>query len=117
MIQAETNLVVADNSGAKKIRCIKVLGGSGRRYASLGDLIVVTVKAAIPKNPEALKDYLDDTMPNLDSKALSDFQKNMPKTWSQTVNDDFCKKVLNIDEKVVAKHDAYGIYSTCFYFM
>jgi len=49
MIQTETNLVVADNSGAKKIRCIKVLGGSGRRYASVGDLIVVTVKAAIPK--------------------------------------------------------------------
>ena len=49
MIQAETNLAVADNSGAKKIRCIKVLGGSGRRYASVGDLIVVTVKAAIPK--------------------------------------------------------------------
>ncbi|MEN8191232.1 MAG: 50S ribosomal protein L14 [Bacteroidota bacterium] len=48
MIQAETNLVVADNSGAKKVRCIKVLGGSGRKYASVGDLIVVTVKAAIP---------------------------------------------------------------------
>ncbi len=48
MIQAETNLVVADNSGAKKVRCIKVLGGSGRKYASVGDLVVVTVKAAIP---------------------------------------------------------------------
>ncbi len=50
MIQAETNLIVADNSGAKKIRCIKFLGGSGRRYASVGDLIVVTVKAAIPNS-------------------------------------------------------------------
>ncbi len=48
MIQEETNLVVADNSGAKKVRCIRVLGGSSRRYASIGDLIVVTVKAAIP---------------------------------------------------------------------
>ncbi|AFN73450.1 Ribosomal protein L14 [Melioribacter roseus P3M-2] len=48
MIQEETNLVVADNSGAKKIRCIRVLGGSGRRYASVGDIIVVSVKAAIP---------------------------------------------------------------------
>ena len=48
MIQEETNLVVADNSGAKKIRCIRVLGGSGRRYASIGDLIVVSVKAAVP---------------------------------------------------------------------
>ncbi|MGA7836442.1 MAG: 50S ribosomal protein L14 [Ignavibacteriaceae bacterium] len=48
MIQEETNLVVADNSGAKKVRCIRVLGGSGRQYASLGDLVVVSVKAAIP---------------------------------------------------------------------
>jgi large subunit ribosomal protein L14 len=48
MIQEETNLVVADNSGAKKVRCIRVLGGSGRKYASVGDTIVVSVKAAIP---------------------------------------------------------------------
>ena len=48
MIQEETNLVVADNSGAKKVRCIRVLGGSGRKYASVGDLIVVSVKTAIP---------------------------------------------------------------------
>ncbi|MGA9117494.1 MAG: 50S ribosomal protein L14 [Bacteroidota bacterium] len=48
MIQEETNLVVADNSGAKKVRCIRVLGGHDRRYAGLGDLIVVAVKAAMP---------------------------------------------------------------------
>ncbi|MBU2446552.1 MAG: 50S ribosomal protein L14 [Bacteroidetes bacterium] len=48
MIQEETNLVVADNSGAKRVRCIRVLGGSDRRYASVGDTIVVAVKAAIP---------------------------------------------------------------------
>ena len=48
MIQEETNLVVADNSGAKSIRCIRVLGGSGQRYATLGDIIVVSVKTAIP---------------------------------------------------------------------
>ncbi len=48
MIQEETNLVVADNSGAKKIRCIRVLGGHDRRYAGLGDLIVVSIKSAIP---------------------------------------------------------------------
>lgn len=48
MIQEETNLVVADNSGAKKIRCIRVLGGHDRRYASIGDVIVVSVKSAIP---------------------------------------------------------------------
>ncbi len=48
MIQEETNLIVADNSGAKKVRCIRVLGGHDRRYASVGDLVVVSVKAAIP---------------------------------------------------------------------
>jgi large subunit ribosomal protein L14 len=48
MIQEETNLVVADNSGAKKIRCIRVLGGHDRRYAGVGDVIVVSVKSAIP---------------------------------------------------------------------
>ena len=44
MIQVETNLEVADNSGARRIQCIKVLGGSKRRYASVGDVIVVTIK-------------------------------------------------------------------------
>jgi len=48
MVQAETVLDVADNSGARKVLCIKVLGGSKRRYASLGDVIVVSVKEAIP---------------------------------------------------------------------
>ena len=48
MIQEETNLVVADNSGAKKVRCIRVLGGHDRRYAGIGDIIVVSVKSAIP---------------------------------------------------------------------
>lgn len=49
MIQAETNLEVADNSGARRVQCIKVLGGSKRRYASVGDVIVVSVKEAIPR--------------------------------------------------------------------
>ncbi|MCH8156416.1 MAG: 50S ribosomal protein L14 [Nitrospinae bacterium] len=48
MIQLRTVLDVADNSGAKKVQCIKVLGGSGRRYASIGDIIVVAVKEAAP---------------------------------------------------------------------
>ena len=48
MIQEETNLIVADNSGAKKVRCIRVLGGSDRRYAGLGDQVIVSVKSAIP---------------------------------------------------------------------
>lgn len=49
MIQAETNLEIADNSGAKRVQCIKVLGGSKRRTASVGDIIVVTIKEAIPR--------------------------------------------------------------------
>ena len=49
MIQVQSELLVADNSGAKRIECIKVLGGSKRRYAGIGDTIVVSVKEAIPK--------------------------------------------------------------------
>jgi large subunit ribosomal protein L14 len=48
MIQTESRLKVADNSGAKEVLCIRVLGNSGQRYASLGDLIIVTVKDALP---------------------------------------------------------------------
>lgn len=49
MIQTETMLEVADNSGARRVQCIKVLGGSHRRYAGIGDIIKVTVKEAIPR--------------------------------------------------------------------
>ena len=49
MIQMQSNLFVADNSGAKRIQCIKVLGGSKRRSASIGDIIVVSIKDAIPR--------------------------------------------------------------------
>ena len=49
MIQTESNLSVADNSGAKRVQCIKVLGGSKRRYASVGDVIVVSIKEAAPR--------------------------------------------------------------------
>ncbi len=48
MIQQESRLLVADNSGAKEVLCIRVLGGTGKRYASIGDKIVVTVKSALP---------------------------------------------------------------------
>ena len=48
MIQLESRLKVADNTGAKEILCIRVLGGSGRRYAGIGDIIVATVKDALP---------------------------------------------------------------------
>ena len=49
MIQMQTTLDVADNSGARKVQCIKVIGGSKRRFASVGDIIVVSVKEAIPR--------------------------------------------------------------------
>ena len=49
MIQMQTNLDVADNSGAKRVQCIKVLGGSKRKFATIGDVIVVAVKDAIPR--------------------------------------------------------------------
>jgi large subunit ribosomal protein L14 len=49
MIQVESNLDVADNSGAKRVQCIRVLGGTGRRYARVGDIIIVSVKDAIPR--------------------------------------------------------------------
>jgi large subunit ribosomal protein L14 len=49
MIQMQTNLEVADNSGARRVMCIKVIGGSKRRYARVGDIIVVSIKEAIPR--------------------------------------------------------------------
>ena len=58
MIQMQTNLVAADNSGAKRLQCIKVLGGSKRRYAGLGDVIVVSVKEAIPNSKVKKGDIL-----------------------------------------------------------
>lgn len=50
MIQVESNLSVADNSGARRVKCFKVLGGSKRRYASIGDVVVVAIKEALPKS-------------------------------------------------------------------
>jgi len=51
MVREESNLVVADNSGAKRVRCIRVLGGHGKKYAGVGDVIVVAVKSAAPNAP------------------------------------------------------------------
>jgi len=59
MIQTETILNVADNSGARKVLCIRVLGGTRKRYASIGDVIVVTVKEAIPHAKVKKGDVLD----------------------------------------------------------
>ena len=59
MIQTETMLNVADNSGAKKVLCVRVLGGTRKRYAGIGDIIVVTVKEAIPHAQVKKGDVLD----------------------------------------------------------
>ena len=58
MIQMQTVLTSADNSGAKRLQCIKVLGGSKRKYASIGDVVVVSVKEALPKAKVKKKDVL-----------------------------------------------------------
>jgi large subunit ribosomal protein L14 len=58
MIQMQSTLVAADNSGAKRLQCIKVLGGSKRKYATIGDIIVVSVKEALPKSRVKKKDVL-----------------------------------------------------------
>jgi large subunit ribosomal protein L14 len=55
MIQMQSNLEVADNSGARRVQCVKVLGGSKRRYAGIGDVIVVSVKDAIPRGRAGVK--------------------------------------------------------------
>ena len=69
MIQQESVLEVADNSGARKVACIRVLGGSGRRYASIGDIIVISVKDAIPnarvKKGEVLRVVVVRTRKNI----------------------------------------------------
>lgn len=59
MIQMQTMLEIADNSGARKVMCIKVLGGSKRRYAAIGDVIKVTVKEAIPRGKVKKGDVMD----------------------------------------------------------
>jgi len=82
MIQMQTNLEVADNSGARRVMCIKVLGGSKRRYASVGDLIVVSVKEAIPrgrvKKGDVLRAIVVRTSQGLKRKdgSLIRFDKN-----------------------------------------
>jgi large subunit ribosomal protein L14 len=58
MIQMQSTLLAADNSGAKRVQCIKVLGGSKRKYASIGDIIVVSVKEAIPRAKVKKKDVV-----------------------------------------------------------
>ena len=72
MIQMQSNLFVADNSGAKRIQCIKVLGGSKRRSASIGDIIVVSIKDAIPR----AKVKKGDVYKAVIVRTSKDFQRN-----------------------------------------
>ena len=72
MIQMQTNLEVADNSGAKRVQCIKVLGGSKRKYAGVGDIIVVTIKEAIPRG----KVKKGDVMKAVVVRTSKDIQRN-----------------------------------------
>tara|TARA_B110000858_G_C17602514_1_gene380746 strand:- start:411 stop:770 length:360 start_codon:yes stop_codon:yes gene_type:complete len=68
----QTNLEVADNSGAKRVQCIKVLGGSKRKYAGVGDIIVVTIKEAIPRG----KVKKGDVMKAVVVRTAKDIQRN-----------------------------------------
>ena len=72
MIQMQSKLEVADNSGAKKVQCIKVLGGSKRKYAHVGDIIVVSVKEAIPRG----KVKKGDVMKAVVMRTAKDIQRN-----------------------------------------
>ena len=73
MIQQETRLKVADNSGAKEVLCIRVLGGTGKRYATVGDVIVVAVKSAIPSG-EVKKGSVSKAAPVEESKHLEQIE-------------------------------------------
>ena len=79
MIQMQTNLDVADNSGARRVQCIKVLGGSKRKYASVGDVIVVSVKEAIPRCRVKKGDVLKAVVV-LTAKAVSYTHLTLPTT-------------------------------------
>ena len=70
MIQQESILKIADNSGAKSALCIRVLGGSKRRYASVGDVVVVTVKDAIPNSPVKKGEVVQAVIVRTDNAAV-----------------------------------------------
>ena len=94
MIQMQTNLDVADNSGARRVMCIKVLGGAKRRYASVGDVIVVSVKEAIPrgrvKKGDVLRAVVVRTSKDIQRKdgSVIRFDSNpavIVKKWSEPI--------------------------------
>ena len=90
MIQVESRLNVADNSGAKEVLCVKVLGGSKRRFASVGDIIVVTVKDAIPKG-KVKKGTVDrPPLPSAESESNSE-----SKSFDSLSKDDMVAVLVN----------------------
>jgi len=82
MIQNETRLEVADNSGAKELLCIRVLGGSNKRYASVGDLIICSVKKAIPSSQVKKGDVVTAVV----VRTVSDIRRNNGETLSFSFN-------------------------------
>jgi ribosomal protein L14 len=92
MIQMQTNLDVADNSGARRVMCIKVLGGSKRKYASIGDIIVVSVKEAIPrgrvKKGDVMKAVVVRTAKDIRSIPTQQFLSTTRKSQSAPVSSD-----------------------------
>jgi len=84
MIQMQTNLDVADNSGARRVMCIKVLGGAGRRYAGVGDRIVVSVKEAIPRGRVKKGDVLQAER----ADRHADLRPGSPRTARQEPHED-----------------------------
>ena len=132
MIQAETRLTVADNSGAKVLYCIKVLGGSRRRYASIGDIIVVSVKEAIPnakvKKGDVLKAVIVRTKKEIrrpdgsyirfddnaklhkqDKKSIIDILKKDIESGPQSPVDDLEKSVEIIEKNLNSIAEETGI--------
>ena len=97
MIQMQSNLEVADNSGARRVQCIKVLGGSGRKIAGVGDIIVVSVKEAIPRG----KVKKGDVYKALIIRTKS---KHVKKDGSVSFFKNNAISLINKQEKPIAKH-------------
>ena len=109
MIQMQSHLFVADNSGARKIQCIKVLGGSKRRFASIGDIVVVSIKDAIPrgkvKKGEVFKAVIVRT------------KKDFSRSDGSSIRFDKNAAVLldKQEEPIATRIFGPGVYSTCYY--
>ena len=88
MIQMQTNLNVADNSGAKRIQCIKVLGGSHRRYAGIGDVIKVSVKDAIPRGKVKKGDVYNAVVDRSKTDWYANLRTGHTRTAQRAIHED-----------------------------